>query len=303
MLLATGGGIAWHAVDILMGLSSAGPEMVNQAMAHAHSHGQGGHHHAIDMDHPILALNMTLVSIGVKEGLYWITKQAGERQGSGLMKANAWHHRADAISSVVALVGVGGSILGVKFLDPLAGLLVSIMILKAGAEAGYQSILELVDAAIPSQHLDPIKQTIMQVDGVEGCHRLRGRRAGSTLYLDVNIEVDPFSSVSSAHDIGENVRRQIHKSHPTVTEMFIHIDPAMSHVSPSTEDQQDSWSGDMDQNSLAPAGDSNIEGMVSDTISANFPQVTYLCENQKIVKIIFSLEFDVCGHDRWTTGI
>lgn len=59
----------------------------------------------------------------------------------------------------------------------------------------------------------------------------------------------------------------------------------------------------MDQNSLAPAGDSNIEGMVSDTISANFPQVTYLCENQKIVKIIFSLEFDVCGHDRWTTGI
>lgn len=68
MLLATGGGIAWHAVDILMGLSSAGPEMVNQAMAHAHSHGQGGHHHAIDMDHPILALNMTLVSIGVKEG-------------------------------------------------------------------------------------------------------------------------------------------------------------------------------------------------------------------------------------------
>lgn len=81
------------------------------------------------------------------------------------------------------------------------------------------------------------------------------------------------------------------------------VDPAMSHVSPSTEDQQDSWSGDMDQNSLAPAGDSNIEGMVSDTISANFPQVTYLCENQKIVKIIFSLEFDVCGHDRWTTGI
>jgi hypothetical protein len=81
------------------------------------------------------------------------------------------------------------------------------------------------------------------------------------------------------------------------------VDPAMSHVSPSTEDQEDSWSGDMDQNSIAPAGDSNIEGIVSDTISANFPQVTYLCENQKIVKIILSLEFDVCGHDRWTTGI
>ncbi|RYR70778.1 hypothetical protein Ahy_A02g005083 isoform D [Arachis hypogaea] len=207
--------------------------------------------------------------------LYWITKRAGEKQGSGLMKANAWHHRADAISSVVALIGVGGSILGVKFLDPLAGLLVSGMILKAGAETGYQSILELVDAAIPAQHLDPIKQTILQVDGVKGCHRLRGRRAGSYLYLDVHIEVDPFSSVSAAHNIGENVRKRIHKSHPTVAEIFIHIDPAMSCLSPSTTDQQeDSWSEDKEHGSIASAEDNNIEGIVSDIISSNFPQMS-----------------------------
>ncbi|WVY97880.1 hypothetical protein V8G54_030031 [Vigna mungo] len=275
MLLATGGGIAWHAVDLLMGLFSPGPEMVSQALAHGHghSHEHGGHHHGIDMDHPILALNMTIVSICVKEGLYWVTKQAGEKQGSGLMKANAWHHRADAISSVVALIGVGGSILGMKFLDPLAGLFVSGMILKAGAESGYQSVLELVDAAIPAQQLDPIKQTILQVDGVKGCHRLRGRRAGSYLYLDVHIEVDPFSSVSAAHDIGENVRHQIHKSHPTVVEIFIHIDPALSHASPCTIDQQDSWSADMDQQSSVPAEDGNIKGIVADIISSKFPQM------------------------------
>ncbi|RYR70775.1 hypothetical protein Ahy_A02g005083 isoform B [Arachis hypogaea] len=277
MLLGTAGGIAWHAVDILMGVFSSGPEMVSHAVAHehVHSHGHGGHHHGIDMEHPILALNMTILSICVKEGLYWITKRAGEKQGSGLMKANAWHHRADAISSVVALIGVGGSILGVKFLDPLAGLLVSGMILKAGAETGYQSILELVDAAIPAQHLDPIKQTILQVDGVKGCHRLRGRRAGSYLYLDVHIEVDPFSSVSAAHNIGENVRKRIHKSHPTVAEIFIHIDPAMSCLSPSTTDQQeDSWSEDKEHGSIASAEDNNIEGIVSDIISSNFPQMS-----------------------------
>ncbi|KAK7277719.1 hypothetical protein RJT34_22734 [Clitoria ternatea] len=300
MLLATGGGIAWHAVDILMGLFTSGPEMVSQALAreHLHSHQHGGHHHGIDMDHPILALSMTIVSIGVKEGLYWITKQAGEKQGSGLMKANAWHHRVDAISSVVALIGVGGSILGVKFLDPLAGLLVSGMILKAGAETGYQSILELVDAAIPTQHLDPIKQTILQVDGVKGCHRLRGRRAGSYLYLDVNIEVDPFSSVSAAHDIGENVRQQIHKSHPTVAEMFIHIDPAMSHGSPCTTDQQDSWSGDMEHSSIIPAGDSNIEAIVSDIMSSNFPQMSveritrHTYQNKVVLQIEVSMPPD-----------
>ncbi|XP_054803651.1 metal tolerance protein 2 isoform X2 [Prosopis cineraria] len=267
MLLATGGGIAWHAVDILLGLYSSDPEMVNQLLAHEHlhSHQYDGYHHGMDMDHPVLALNMTIVSICIKEGLYWATKRVGERQGSGLMKANAWHHRVDAISSVVALIGVGGSILGVKFLDPLAGLLVSGMILKAGAETGYQSLMELVDAAIPSQQLDPIKQTILQVEGVKGCYRLRGRRAGSSLYLDVNIEVDPFSSVSAAHDIGENVRRHIHKSHLTVAEIFIHIDPA---------DQQDTWSQDMDQNCIIRTGHDNIDKIVSGIISSNFVQMS-----------------------------
>ncbi|XP_021906855.1 metal tolerance protein 2 isoform X2 [Carica papaya] len=226
MLLATAGGIAWHALDLLLGLLSTAPEVVNQSFIHEHTHDNrhdDGHHHGIDMDHPILALSMTIASISIKEGLYWITKRAGERQGSGLMKANAWHHRADAISSIVALIGVGGSILGVKFLDPLAGLVVSGMIFKAGLETGYQSILELVDAAIPAQQLDPIRQTISEVEGVKGCHRLRGRRAGSSLYLDVHIVVDPFSSVSAAHGVGENVRHQIHMSHPEVSEVFIHI--------------------------------------------------------------------------------
>nr|GMD66773.1 metal tolerance protein 2 [Ipomoea batatas] len=114
MLLATGGGIAWHALDVLMGVWTAVPEGVNQSLAHQHIHGHhhgvGGHHHGIDMDHPVLALNMTILSIAVKEGLYWITKRAGERTGSGLMKANAWHHRADAVSSLVALIGVGNNL-------------------------------------------------------------------------------------------------------------------------------------------------------------------------------------------------
>ncbi|XP_075093942.1 metal tolerance protein 2-like isoform X8 [Nicotiana tabacum] len=190
VLLATAGGIGWHALDVLLGLWSTAPEVVNQSLSHLDVHEQhhSGHHHGIDMDHPILALNVTILSIAVKEGLYWITKRAGDKIGSGLMKANAWHHRADAVSSVVALVGVGGSILGVRILDPLAGLVVAGMIMKAGLETGYQSVLELVDAAIPSHTLKPFKRTILQVDGVKGCSHLRGRRAGSYLYLDVIVE-------------------------------------------------------------------------------------------------------------------
>ncbi|PPR95985.1 hypothetical protein GOBAR_AA24691 [Gossypium barbadense] len=267
MLLATASGIAWHALELLIGLLSTASEAVNgHSLVHGHSH-----HHGIDMDHPILALNMTIIAICIKEGLYWITKRAGERQGSALMMANAWHHRADAVSSVVALIGVGGSILGVKFLDPLAGLVVSGMILKAGLETGYQ-VLELVDAALPTEQLEPINQTILQVKGVKGCHRMRGRRAGSNLYLDVHIVVDPFSSVSTAHGIGENVRHQIHKSHPEVTEVFIHIDPAYVEFSPDLMDQNEGLKTITEQNSNMSVGEENVQAIVSHILSSKFPK-------------------------------
>ncbi|CAA2987678.1 metal tolerance 2 isoform X1 [Olea europaea subsp. europaea] len=273
MLLATAGGIAWHALDILAERWSVAPEIVNQSSAHDHVHGHhhGGHHHGIDMEHPVLALNMTIVSIAVKEGLYWITKRAGERTGSGLMKANAWHHRADAISSVVALIGVGGSFLGVRFLDPLAGLFVSGMILKAGLETGYQSILELVDAAVPSQQLEPFKKTILGVEGVKGYSRLRGRKAGSSLYVDVDIEVDPFSSVSAAHDVEHNVRRQLQQSHPEIAEVFIHIEPSTSEIPSSLTNHQGNMSADH-QISTVELEQTDVEDTVSNIISYYFSE-------------------------------
>uniref|UniRef100_A0A1J3E798 Metal tolerance protein C1 n=1 Tax=Noccaea caerulescens TaxID=107243 RepID=A0A1J3E798_NOCCA len=260
MLLATGCGIAWHSLELLSSALSAAPEVL-----------PGNHSHAIDMSHPLLALTVTIASISIKEGLYWITKRAGEKQGSGLMIANAWHHRSDALSSVFALVGVGGSILGVNFLDPLAGLLVSTSIIKAGLETGRQSVLELVDAAIPAQKLEPIRQTILQVEGVKGCHRLRGRRAGSSLYLDVHIVVDPFSSVSVAHEVGEYVRRQINKNHPQVSEVFIHIDPAFLQFSCSMVDH-DSIIKESSQEINICQEIKHVDATVSNIFSSHFSE-------------------------------
>ncbi|XP_042517454.1 metal tolerance protein 2-like [Macadamia integrifolia] len=274
MLLATAGGIAWHALDILQELLMPTSEMVIQSSLHEHldSHGHGNHHHGIGMEHPILALNMTIVSIAVKEGLYWVTRKAGEKQGSGLMKANAWHHRADAVSSVVALIGVGGSILGVKFLDPLAGLIVSGMILKAGVQTGYQSVMELVDAGVEPYLLDLFKQTILQVEGVRGCHHLRGRRAGSSIYLDVHIEVDPFLSVSAGHEIGENVRLQIQRSHTEVAEVFIHIDPEISQFSPSITGLSENAKGMDPMNLNVCSKNNDVEAVVSDILASKFSE-------------------------------
>ncbi|KAK8953351.1 Metal tolerance protein C1 [Platanthera guangdongensis] len=233
MLLGTGGGIAWHAFDVLQGLLTSTPDIISNTLDsdHNHNHGHGGHHHGFDLDHPVLALSMTILSISLKEGLYWVTKRAGEKQGSGLMKANAWHHRTDAVSSIVALVGVGGSLLGKPFIDPLAGILVAGMICKAGIETGYQSAMELVDAGVSLKELAPIKDKITQVEGVVNLLAFANLFSSSFLYLDIVFQVDPFLSVSAAHDIGESVRQVIQKSHNQVAEVFIHIDPSYSHRS------------------------------------------------------------------------
>ncbi|GJN31445.1 hypothetical protein PR202_gb19845 [Eleusine coracana subsp. coracana] len=237
MLLVTSGGIAWHAFEVLQEVMSSAPDITGTMLHAHHNHGGNGHHHGIDLEHPVLALSMTTLAICVKEGLFWITKKAGEKEGSGLMKANAWHHRADAISSAVALVGVGGSILGLPLLDPLAGLIVSGMILKAGLQTGYESILELVDAAVDPSLLKPIKETILKVDGVK---------------------VYPFLSVSAAHDIGETVRHQIQKAHNQVAEVFIHIGK-----------DSDEWQTEETQR-LSRANRMLKPAIVSDIISSHF---------------------------------
>uniref|UniRef100_A0A803NB54 Uncharacterized protein n=1 Tax=Chenopodium quinoa TaxID=63459 RepID=A0A803NB54_CHEQI len=281
MLLVTAGGITWHAADILLGLLTASPEVVSQSLMHEHGH-HSGHDHKIDMDHPILALNMAILSIAVKEGLFRITKRAGEKEGSGLMKANAWHHRADAISSFVALIGVGGSILGVKFFDPLAGLLVSGMILKAGLETGYQSVLELVDAAVPQQLLDPHRETILQVEGVK---------------------VDPFTSVSAAHHIGENVRHRIHESHPEVAEVFIHIDPSISEISPEVDVKENLDSLDETNDSIS-LKDKDFDHIISDIFSSQFPKkmklehiTPHLLQNKIMLDVEVSMPPDIMISD------
>eukprot|EP00250_Pteridium_aquilinum_P015161 c22420_g1_i2 orf=614-2557(-) len=281
MLLLTGGGIAWHAFEVLQGLLSAtdatsvvsnlhsGAEHAN-SIKHEHAH--GGHYHGFDKEHQALALTATLISIGVKEGLFWVTKRVGDARGSELLKANAWHHRSDAISSVIALLGVGGAMLGWHFLDPLAGLLVSGLIFRAGLQTGYRSLQELVDSALPNSVLSPFKETVMSVKGVKGCHALRGRRAGSSIHLDVHIEVDPWLSVSAAHMIGETTRQELRAHHTLLEDIFIHVEPAdpfgpSSHVTAEDSNCNGHMQTDNSYQQL------EVERVVRGLVQSNFDKV------------------------------
>lgn len=193
-----------------------------------------------------------------------------------------------------------------RFVDPLAGLIVSGMIIKAGLETGYQSVLELVDAAIPMQHMEPYRETILRVEGVKGFNHLRGRRAGSFLYLDVNVEVDPFSSVSAAHDIGENVRREIQQSHPEIAEVFVHIEPSTSNI-PSVhvekrQDQNAVTTGD--ESTTVSLECTDIEDVVSNILSSEFSEemdivriTRHILKGQTLLQIEVSMPSNILVSD------
>ena len=135
------------------------------------------------------AIGMALFSIVVKEVLYQYSMRVGKRRKSRLLLANAWHHRTDAMSSVVALIGITGAIAGYPIMDPIAGILVSGWIMKAGITIGYDACKELTDACIEKELLTSIESILNRTDGVLQYHEVRARRMGPQVLVDLHIEV------------------------------------------------------------------------------------------------------------------
>jgi cation diffusion facilitator family transporter len=170
------------------------------------------------------ALIAAVVSIAIKEWLYQITRILGEKIQSNLLLANAWHHRSDALSSVIVLLGVGGAILGVAWLEMIAALGVAMMIALIGWKLARESVEELVDTALSENYVTNIQETIEDADGVHGVHSLRTRRMGSSVILDIHLQVDPAISVSEGHHIGDWVSEQLTHKFQEISDITVHID-------------------------------------------------------------------------------
>lgn len=176
--------------------------------------------------HPTpLAMVIAGISIVANEGLYHYTMGAAKQFKSGLLHANAWHHRSDAISSVVVLLGVAGSLLGFVYLDAIASIVVAVMIARIGWEQGKGAMLELIDTALEPKKVRTIRNIINDVEGVRDIHMLRTRRMGGNALVDVHVEVKPRISVSEGHQISEFVRMKLINSITEVTDVTVHIDP------------------------------------------------------------------------------
>lgn len=173
----------------------------------------------------LLTLPVIVFSLVANEALFHYTRHVGKSIGSGLIIANAWHHRSDAASSAVVLAGLLASFAGYPGFDALAAIIVGAMIIRMGIALGWGSIRELVDTAAPKDIQAEIARVINSVDGVVRIHQLRSRMMGGEVLVDVHVLVAPTISVSEGHYIAQHVHRALTGSITAVRDVVVHIDP------------------------------------------------------------------------------
>lgn len=175
-----------------------------------------------------IALIAAAVSIAAKEILYHATVKVGKRVESTVVIANAWHHRSDALSSIGALVGIGGAmLLGDKWviLDPIASCCISVAVMAVALRMATPSLAELLETSLPEEIEQEIIATASAVKGVNDVHELKTRRNGVSFIIDAHIVVDPDISLVEAHDIATDVEEALRLRYGYQTQMSIHVEP------------------------------------------------------------------------------
>ena len=172
----------------------------------------------------VWALAAAVVSILVNEGLFHYTRSAGEKSRSPSLVANAWHHRSDAISSIAALIGIGGAMAGYPIMDPLAAAVVAIMVGKVGYSIAFSGLSDLMDTGLSEKITKEIESFIDNIPGVVRSHNLRTRKIGGEIMMDVHILVDRQASVTEGHTVAESVRRQLIKTFDNIQDVLVHVD-------------------------------------------------------------------------------
>jgi len=177
------------------------------------------------ISHAPWLLAVAALSIVSKEALYWYTLIVAKKVKSDMLKANAWHHRSDAFSSVVVLIGIYGAANGYFYLDSIAAIIVGLMIIFIAWKLGIAATKELVDTSIDAEDIARLRTALSEIQGVNSVHSLRTRRNGHKISADVHVQVNPFLSVSEGHIISVSVERVAQDCVEGLSDVTVHIDP------------------------------------------------------------------------------
>ncbi len=172
-----------------------------------------------------LALIAALVSIAVKEGLFRYTRRVARRVSSPALMAGAWHHRSDALSSIGALIGIGGAMLGFPAADSVASLVICVFIGKASFDIFSEAVRGMVDRSAGAETEAAIRRSVLAVPGVEGVDLLHTRSFGSRVYVEIEIRADGHLSLFEAHAIAEDVHNRVEAAFPQIKHIMVHVNP------------------------------------------------------------------------------
>jgi cation diffusion facilitator family transporter len=175
----------------------------------------------------ILALVAAIVSIIVKEAMYWYTRGAAKRINSSALMADAWHHRSDAFSSVGSFAGIFGARLGFPILDPLACIIICLFILKAAIDIFRDAVGKMTDRACDDETIAKMRDLILSQKSVEGIDGLKTRLFGDKIYMDVEIRVDALVRLEEAHLVAQAVHDVIEEQFPKVKHCMVHVNPVV----------------------------------------------------------------------------
>lgn len=174
-----------------------------------------------------MAFFAPLLSFAVKEILFRVTYRVGVETYSSSVKANAWHHRTDALSSLPVLAAVAASLINPKlaFLDQVGAIIVSVFIVKVGLDILMTAFRELMDTAMSRKEIQKVAKHVLHTPGVKGVHRIRSRALAGSYYIDLHLEVDATLTVAQGHDISEEVKQTLIKNNSRIIDVMVHLEP------------------------------------------------------------------------------
>ena len=174
----------------------------------------------------ILALVAAVVSIVVKELMFWYTRYYAKLIDSSALMAVGWHHRSDSLSSIGALIGIIGARLGFGIMEPLASVVICIFIEKAAYDIFMDAVNKMVDKSCDDETMEKIKACAMNIPGVENIDLLRTRVFGNKIYVDMEIAADGNKTLDETHAVAERVHDAIEQEFPKVKHIMVHVNPA-----------------------------------------------------------------------------
>ena len=173
----------------------------------------------------VLALTASIISIISKEAMYQYTIRVSKKINSAALKADAWHHRSDALSSIGSFIGILGSRLGFKIFDPLASVIISLCIIKVSIDIFKDAIDKMVDKSCDKEVIDKVISVIEKNESVKNIDDIKTRQFGNKAYVDVEISVDENLLLKDAHKVAEEIHDSVENEINIVKHCMVHVNP------------------------------------------------------------------------------